>query len=101
MKPWPIATGKAATPSANACKSRDDGCKWLGVAKDSKYSSVRENPKPFFFLPLRQNNRRGSALFVRTPLGQEVMGPAIAREVRALDANLAPYEVITLQEELE
>src|SRR6266566_1869961 len=73
----------------------------VGVAKDSKYSSVRENPKPFFFLPLRQNNRRGSALFVRTPLGQEVMGPAIAREVRALDANLAPYEVITLQEELE
>src|SRR5467141_4066627 len=40
----------------------------VGVAKDSKYSSVRENPKPFFFLPLRQNNRRGSALFVRTPL---------------------------------
>src|SRR6266436_5912200 len=73
----------------------------VGVAKDSKYSSVRENPKPFFFLPLRQNNRRGSALFVRTPLGQEVMGPAIVREVRALDANLAPYEVITLQEELE
>src|SRR6266446_2580730 len=24
----------------------------VGVAKDSKYSSVRENPKPFFFLPL-------------------------------------------------
>src|SRR3989449_1316274 len=73
----------------------------VGVAKDSKYSSVRENPKPFFFLPLRQNNLRGSALFVRTSLGQEVMGPVIAREVRALDANLAPYEVITLQEELE
>src|SRR6266702_4095088 len=73
----------------------------VGVAKDSKYSSVRENSKPFFFLPLRQNNRRGSALFVRTPLGQEVMGPAIAREVRALDGSLAPYEVITLQEQLD
>src|SRR5713101_4866484 len=60
-----------------------------------------KNPKPFFFLPLRQNNRRGSALFVRTPLGQEVMGPAIAREVRALDGSLAPYEVITLQEQLD
>src|SRR5205823_12954340 len=71
------------------------------VAKYSKYSSLRDNLNPFFFLPLRQNNRRGSALFVRTPLGQEVMGPVIAREVHALDANLAPYEVITLQEELE
>src|SRR5438105_2475120 len=29
------------------------------------------------------------------------MATAIAREVHALDANLAPYEVITLQEELE
>ncbi len=77
------------------------GMQVVGVAKDSKYSSVRENPKPFFFLPLRQNNRRGSALFVRTPLGQEVMGPAIAREVRALDGSLAPYEVITLQEQLD
>src|SRR6266849_3253214 len=77
------------------------GMQVVGVAKDSKYSSVRENPKPFFFLPLRQNNRRGSALFVRTPRGQDVMGPAIAREVRALDGSLAPYEVITLQEQLD
>src|SRR6266852_2648047 len=77
------------------------GMQVVGVAKDSKYSSVRENPKPFFFLPLRQNNRRGSALFVRTPLTPEVMGAAIARDVRALDASLAPYEVITLQEQLD
>ncbi len=29
------------------------------------------------------------------------MGAAIAREVRALDSNLAPYEVITMQEQLD
>ena len=78
--------------------------RWLtvvGVAKDSKYSSVREQPKPFFYVPLRQNSLTGGWLHVRTPLTSEVMGAAIAREVRALDANLAPYEVITLQEQLD
>ncbi len=73
----------------------------VGVVKDSKYSSVRETPKPFFYVPLRQNSVTGGWLHVRTRLTPDVMGAAIAREVRALDGNLAPYEVITLQEELD
>ena len=77
--------------------------RWLtvvGVAKNAKYSSVREQFKPFFYIPLRQNSMSGGWLHVRTPLTSDVTGAAIAREVRALDANLAPYEVITLQEQL-
>ena len=73
----------------------------VGIAKDSKYSSVREKPTPFFFVPLRQNSLRGSVLNIRTPLAPQTMATALAREVRALDANLAPYEVITMQEQLE
>ena len=30
----------------------------VGVTKDSKYESVREAPKPFFYVPLRQNFSR-------------------------------------------
>ena len=73
----------------------------VGIAKDAKYDSVRENPRPFFYLATRQAGRRGSVLFVRTTLGPEVMSPALAREVHNLDPNLAPYEVITMQEQLE
>ncbi|HYU21532.1 MAG TPA: ABC transporter permease [Candidatus Dormibacteraeota bacterium] len=73
----------------------------VGVAKDSKYSSVREKPTPFFFVPLRQNSLRGSVLNIRTPLAPQTMAAAIAREVHALDSNLAPYEVITMQEQLD
>src|SRR5256884_1588716 len=65
----------------------------VGIAKDSKYSSVREKPTPFFFVPLRQNSLRGSVLNVRTPLAPHTTATAIAREVHALDSNLAPYEV--------
>jgi predicted permease len=73
----------------------------VGVAKDSKYSSVREKPTSFFFVPLRQNSLRGSVLNIRTPLAPQTMATAIAREVHALDANVAPYELITMQEQLE
>jgi len=73
----------------------------VGIAKDSKYSSVREKPTPFFFVPLRQNSLRGPVLNIRTPLDPQTMAAAIAREVHALDANLAPYELITMQEQLD
>jgi macrolide transport system ATP-binding/permease protein len=73
----------------------------VGVAKDSKYESVRELPKPFFYVPLRQNFSRGAGLYIRTPLSPEAMTTALAREVHALDGNLALFEVITLQEQLD
>jgi macrolide transport system ATP-binding/permease protein len=73
----------------------------VGVAKDSKYGSVREAPKPFFYVPLRQNFARGAGLYIRTPLSPETMAKALAREVHALDGNLALFEVISLQEQLD
>ena len=73
----------------------------VGIVKDSKYSSVREKPTPFFFVPVRQNSLRAAVLNIRTPLAPQTMATAIAREVHALDANLAPYEVITMQEQLD
>jgi predicted permease len=73
----------------------------VGVAKDSKYQNVREAPKPFFYVPLRQNFSRGAGLFIRTPLSPGTMATALAREVHALDGNLALYEVITLQEQVD
>ena len=77
---------------------------WLqvvGVAKVSKYQSVRENPKPFFYVPLRQDFSVGAGLNIRTRMPAEIVAPELAREVHALDANLAPYELITLQEQMD
>jgi macrolide transport system ATP-binding/permease protein len=73
----------------------------VGIAKDSKYQSVRETPKPFFYVPLRQNFSRGVGLYIRTPLSAQTMASALVREVHAIDPNLALYEVITLQEQLD
>src|SRR6266849_786631 len=73
----------------------------IGVAKDSKYESVRETLKPFFYVPQRQNFTVGAGLYIRTPLSPEAMTKALTREVHALDGNLALFEVITLQEQLD
>ncbi len=78
--------------------------RWLqvvGVAKDSKYQSVRETPKPFFYVPLRQNFALGVGLNIRTHLSPEAMRAALTREVQAIDRNLALFEVITLQEQVD
>ena len=73
----------------------------VGMAKDSKYQSMREAPKPFFYVPLRQNFARSASLFIRTPLRPKTMATALLREVRSLDGNLALFEVITLQEQVD
>jgi ABC-type antimicrobial peptide transport system permease subunit len=73
----------------------------VGVAADSKYQSMRESQKPFFYVPLRQDFVRGPALNIRTTQPLQTMAAAVRQEVRALDANLALYETITLQEQVD
>jgi predicted permease len=77
--------------------------KWLqvvGVASVSKYERLLETPKPFFYVPLRQSTP-GLGLVIRTSLPPAVMAKTLAREVKTLDENLAPGEVITMQEQVD
>ena len=77
--------------------------RWLqvvGVAKMSKYRNLAETPRPFFYVPMRQG-ALGQGLHVRTRLAPETMTQALVREIHKLDANLAPGEVITMQEQVD
>jgi predicted permease len=77
--------------------------RWLrviGIAKTSKYWSLTEPPQPFFYVPMLQS-ALGTGLTIRTSLDSETMTRTLVREVRALDQNLAPGEVITMQEQVE
>ena len=78
--------------------------RWLqviGVARNSKYATLLETSKPFFYVPVRQQGLPVQTLEIRTPLGPEAMASALAAAVKALDANLAPGEVITLREQVD
>jgi predicted permease len=77
--------------------------RWLqvvGMAKNSRYQSIREAPKPYFYTPLRQGLSPGQSIEIRTRLGQEAMANALTQQVKALDASLAPTETITMREQI-
>jgi macrolide transport system ATP-binding/permease protein len=92
---------RGRNPIGERVQVKDRWIQVVGVAKDSKYRSVRETANPFFYVPRRQNFSVGAALFIRTPLSPETVAVALAREVHALDASLSPYELITLQEQVD
>ena len=92
---------RGQNPIGQRLQVKDRWIQIVGVAKDSKYRSVREAARPFFYVSRRQNFSVGGALFIRTPLSPETVAVALAREVHALDASLSPYELITLQEQLD
>jgi macrolide transport system ATP-binding/permease protein len=73
----------------------------VGVAADSKYESIRETPKPFFYVPLRQDFTREPDLYIRTTQPMHSILAAVVGEVHALDANLALYGMITLREQVD
>lgn len=93
---WP---GK--NPVGERLQAKDKWMQIVGVAKTSKYYSMRELPKPFFYVPRRQDFSTSGALTIRTRLRPEILAAALSRELKAMDANLAIYEVISLQEQVD
>jgi macrolide transport system ATP-binding/permease protein len=92
---------RGRNPIGQRVQVKDRWMQVVGVAKNSKYQSVRETAKPFFYVARRQNFTVGASLYIRTPLSPKTVAVSLAREVHALDASLAPYELITLQEQVD
>jgi len=77
--------------------------RWLqvvGVAKMSKYRNLTEIARPFFYVPMRQSSM-GVNIQIRTQLNPETMRKVLVREIHAIDENLAPGELITMQEQVD
>ncbi|HET9532122.1 MAG TPA: ABC transporter permease [Blastocatellia bacterium] len=76
----------------------------IGVAKDGKYFSLFEEPRPFVYRPMMQGYIGGSnndgTLIVRTTDDPRKIIAAVRREVQQLDANLPVFDVKTLTEHL-
>jgi predicted permease len=70
----------------------------VGVVKDSKYTSVDENPTPMAYYPYAQaGGITHMEVEVRTAVDSNRLLPSIQRAVRAIDANL-PLENPMTQE---
>jgi predicted permease len=73
----------------------------VGVARTAKYHNLLEAPRPFFYVPLRQNFSATASLQIRTAQAPGAIAPALVREIHALDANVAPGELITMREQVD
>src|SRR5215510_3702225 len=72
----------------------------VGVAKDSKYRSLGEEPQSFFYVSALQDYRQQMVLQVRTVGEPSLLRSAVRDRVLALDKGLM-VEVATMRENLE
>src|SRR5437868_13875527 len=73
----------------------------VGIAKNANYRTKLEPPGPFFYVPLRQNFGVQNSLLIRTREKPGAIMNALAREVHALDPNMAPWPASPLQEQID
>jgi predicted permease len=95
-KYWP---GKDAV--GQRLKVKDKWMEIVGVAKNAHYRTKLEQPTPFFYVPVRQNFLVQNGFIIRTDQSPAAIRNALAREIHALDPNLAPLDTISLQEQVD
>ncbi|HEX7962579.1 MAG TPA: ABC transporter permease, partial [Terriglobales bacterium] len=60
----------------------------IGVARDSKYNTLGEDPTLFIYLPIIQNPSPAVTLFFRCNSDPKAVLPSVRAQVQALDRNL-------------
>jgi predicted permease len=74
----------------------------IGIVRDSKYISLREEPQPFVWTEFGQEERLdGATFYVRAVRGGYTLWPDIRRLIRNMDANLPLYEMQSMQVRVE
>jgi predicted permease len=73
----------------------------VGLARDGKYVSRGEEPKPFWYIPFEQEYRPAATLIVRTAGDPSALAGAARAAVRAIDAGVPVAELRTLRESLD
>jgi predicted permease len=69
----------------------------VGIAKDSKYNLIGEDPTPFIYQPLSQAYQPQVSLFVKAAQPQAVLG-TVRGEVQQLNRNLPLTGIFTMPE---
>ena len=78
--------------------------KWfvvVGVARNSDYSDLQENKKPFLYLPLFQDFAPGTIVHVRVAGDPEAFAPTLEKTIHQLNANLPVFDVNTLKSRVQ
>jgi predicted permease len=72
----------------------------VGIARDGKYQSLGEAPRPFFYVPILQVYRSRAVIHLRTAGDPLHLAPALRGEVRRLDPDLPLSAVKSMRQHL-
>ena len=73
----------------------------VGVARDGKYGSLGEAPRPYIYQPLLQSYDPKMTLVVRTTGEPQSVATEVREQIRALDADLPVADVKTFRDQLD
>src|SRR5204863_9435030 len=88
-------------PIGQRLKLKDRWLQIVGVARNVHYENKLELPRAFFYVPTRQNFFVSNNLLIRTRESPGAIRAALAREVHALDVNLAPTAPWRVKEQVD
>jgi ABC-type antimicrobial peptide transport system permease subunit len=73
----------------------------VGVVKDSHYSAVKQEIRPVYYLPYKQDTTVGSlSFYVRTLLPANTVMPQVRATVARIDRNLPVVELKTMRQQI-
>ena len=82
---------------------RFEGRGWevVGVARDSKYLAVFEQPLPHVYFSMRQTPSFMRVIYVRSSAPPDLLGPLVEREIHALDPEVPVADVKTMTDVIQ
>ena len=70
----------------------------VGIARDSKYANLTEDPTPFVYFPMDQGWDTRRSLIVRTAADPALITPAVHAAIRDIDPGLPRVPMVTLRD---
>jgi predicted permease len=96
---WPGGSALGRQVRVSDREGRHRNLEVVAVARDIKYRTLAEGPRPFLYLPFAQWYRPDMLIHVRTAAGAPALIHAVRDAVRRADPTLAPT-VTTLEDEM-
>jgi ABC-type antimicrobial peptide transport system permease subunit len=74
----------------------------IGICDDTRYTNLRDNAPPQFFVPYVQRSEEGGGTYaVRTPLQPSMIVPTLRRVVQQTDPDLPIVNIRTQREQID
>jgi len=93
-----------ANPIGKRFKADTDKSDWIqivGICADTRYSDLRDDPPPLFFLPYVQQPEVGTLVYqVRTSMQPAALFPALRGVVQSVDRDLPIIDFRTQREQI-